>query len=82
MERIRFTLSEWGDVNTCFLHTHAYSFPVFFGQVYFVLVSTSTNHNARSRCPEMVMARTVYRNLVNFRILEQVAYAAGYGDEF
>ena len=50
-----------------------YSFPVFFGQVYFVLVLTSTNHNARNRYPEMVMVRTVYRNLINFKILEQMS---------
>ena len=35
-----------------------YSFPVSLGQVYFVLVLTSTNHKARNRYPEMVMART------------------------
>ena len=50
-----------------------YSFPVFFGQVYFVLVLTSTNHNARNWYPEMLMARTVYRNLINFKFLEQVS---------
>ena len=36
-----------------------YSFPVSLGQVYFVLVLTSTNHKARNRYPEMVMAQTV-----------------------
>ena len=34
-----------------------YLFPVSLGQVYFVLVLTSTNHRARNRHPEMVMAR-------------------------
>ena len=36
-----------------------YLFPVSLGQVYFVLVFTSTNHKARNRYPEMVMARNV-----------------------
>ena len=53
--------------------SNLYWFPVFFGQVYFVLVLTSTNHNARNRYPEMVTARTVYRNLINFKILEQMS---------
>lgn len=35
-----------------------YSFPVTLGQIYFVLVLTSTNHNARNWYPEMVMTRT------------------------
>ena len=36
-----------------------YFFPISLGQVYFVLVFTSTNHKARNRYPEMVMAWNV-----------------------
>ena len=35
-----------------------YSCPVSLGQIYFVLVSTSANNNARNRYPEMDTART------------------------
>ena len=42
-----------------------YSFPVSLGQSYFVLVLISTNHNARNRYPEIIMARTAYKLLLN-----------------
>ena len=36
-----------------------YLFPVSLGQVHVVLILTSTNHKARNRYPEMVVARAV-----------------------
>ena len=37
---------------------HFYSSPVALGQIYFVLVLISTNHNARYLYPEMDISRT------------------------
>ena len=38
---------------------HLYSSPVTLGQIYFVLVLISTNHNARYLYPEMIISPTV-----------------------
>ena len=48
------------DANGCLQKQfNFYSFPISLGRVSFVLVLTSTNHNARNWYPEIVMARTV-----------------------
>ena len=48
---------------------HFYSSPVALGQICFVLVLISTNHNARYLYPEMDMSRTAEYNALIIEIL-------------